>query len=133
MSNAASNLVARVMLALSAAGATVWRNNVGLGWAGKHVSTDNRTGLTVLANARPVKFGLAKGSGDLIGFAPVTITPDMVGQTLPVFGSWEVKSGTGRPSKDQTNFRAFVVDAGGIGAVVHSPEEAVQSLKLRGE
>lgn len=128
---ASSNLVASVMLALSAAGATVWRNNVGLGWSGKHVSTDAKTGITILADARPVRFGLVKGSGDLIGFAPVTITPDMVGKTLPVFGSWEVKYGTGRASPDQAKFRAFVADAGGIGAVVRSPEDAAATLNFQ--
>lgn len=119
----------RVMLALSNAGALVFRNNVGLGWTGALVEHDRATGRVILKNARPVKFGLFKGSGDVIGGVPVEITPDMVGKTVLVFGSWEVKDGSGRPSKDQRHFAQAIAANGGIGVIVRSEDDARQSIK----
>lgn len=118
----------RVLMALSAAGVLAFRNNVGMGWTGKFVSRDERTGLTTLSNARPVKFGLCVGSGDIIGGVPTVITSDMVGKTLLVFGSWEVKDGAGRPTKDQKNFAEVIAANGGIGVVVRSEADARMSI-----
>jgi ribosomal protein S19 len=42
--------------------------------------------------ADPVQFGLCKGSADLIGWKRVTVTPEMVGSTVAVFTSIEVKT-----------------------------------------
>jgi len=55
---------------------------------------DPRTG-------RPVQFGLAKGSADLVGWKTIEVTPDMVGQRLAVFASIEVKTPTGKPTAYQ--------------------------------
>lgn len=123
-----SNIQREIMLASSALGsATLFRNNVGLGWTGRTISV-GESGRVVLADARPVKFGLCKGSGDLIGWRTVTITPEMVGRTVAVFASLEVKTKTGRVSPEQANFRAAVERAGGIAAVVRSDAEAVAAL-----
>jgi hypothetical protein len=60
----------------------------------------NNTGVLHDKNDRPVRYGLANESAavnkvlksaDLIGWQSVTITADMVGQTLAVFLSVEVK------------------------------------------
>jgi len=40
----------------------------------------NNTGTLRDQNGRPVSFGLAKGSSDLIGWTTRTITPDMIGR-----------------------------------------------------
>lgn len=79
-------------------GARVWRNNVG-------VLPDKR--------GVPVRYGLATGSSDLIGFVPVTITPDMVGQTVAVFVSVETKAGKGRATREQAAWIAMVQRFGG--------------------
>jgi hypothetical protein len=60
----------------------------------------NNSGVLPDRNERPVRYGLANESAavnrvlksaDLIGWQSVTVTADMVGQTLAVFLSVEVK------------------------------------------
>ena len=79
---------------------------------------DPRTG-------RPVQFGLAKGSADLVGWKTVEVTPDMVGQRVAVFTSIEVKTPTGRPTQYQRAWLEAVDNAGGIAGVARSVEDAV--------
>lgn len=85
----------------------------------------NNTGTLLDRNGRPVQFGLAKGSADLIGWTTRTITPDMVGQQVAVFTSIEVKSATGRLRPDQRQWMEAVQAAGGIAGVARSVEDAV--------
>jgi hypothetical protein len=84
----------------------------------------NNTGTLYDRQGRPVAFGLAKGSADLIGWTTRTITPDMVGQQVAVFTSLEVKTPTGRVSPEQRQWLEAVQAAGGIAGVVRSVEEA---------
>ena len=65
-----------------------------------------------------------KGSADLIGWSSVTITADMVGQTVAVFTSIEVKSATGRLRPEQRQWLEAVQAAGGIAGVARSVEDA---------
>ena len=85
----------------------------------------NNTGTLLDRNGRPVQFGLAKGSADLIGWTTRTITPDMVGQRIAVFTSIEVKNATGRLRPDQRQWMEAVQAAGGIAGVARSVEDAV--------
>jgi len=80
---------------------------------------DPRTG-------RLVTFGLAKGSADLIGWRTVVVTPEMVGTTLAVFLSIEVKTPTGRLTPQQHNWQAAVLAAGGIAGVARSVPDALR-------
>jgi len=80
---------------------------------------DPRTG-------RLVTFGLAKGSADLIGWRTVVITPEMVGTTLAVFLSIEVKTPSGRLSPFQRNWQAAVQQAGGISGIARSVSDALR-------
>ena len=82
---------------------------------------DPRTG-------RPVQFGLAKGSAELIGWTTVTITPDMIGTEIAQFVSLEVKGPKGRLSPVQKAWAACVQKAGGLVGVCRSPEEAKRFL-----
>lgn len=116
-----------IALALSKAGATVFRNNTGMGWTGE--SFVNRQGDRVIKNARPLHAGLTKGSSDLIGWKSVLVTPDMVGKTIAVFLAVEVKTGSGRATKEQLNFIDQVRKAGGIAGIARTPEEAVLLLQ----
>ena len=86
----------------------------------------NNTGTLRDANGRPVTFGLAVGSADLIGWRTVTITPDMVGQRVAVFTSIEVKSATGRLRPEQRQWLEAVQAAGGIAGVARSVEDAAR-------
>lgn len=84
----------------------------------------NNTGTLRDQHGRPVQFGLAKGSADLIGWRTVTVTPDMVGQQVAVFTSIEVKTPTGRLRPEQQQWLDAVQGAGGIAGVARSVEDA---------
>jgi hypothetical protein len=90
----------------------------------------NNTGTLRDQHGRPVTFGLAKGSADLIGWTTRVITPDMVGQRVAVFASIEVKSQTGRLTPEQRQWLAAVEQAGGIAGVARSVEDAEAVLRI---
>ena len=93
----------------------------------------NNTGTLRDANGRPVTFGLCKGSADLIGWSTRTITPEMVGQTVAIFASIEVKAASGgRIRPEQQQWLAAVQAAGGIAAVARSVADC-KRLGLTGE
>ena len=118
----------RARLAASQRGlATLFRNNVGVGWAGKSTRLSN--GDVLIKNPRPLRAGLCVGSGDTIGWRTVIITPEMVGRPVAVFVSAEFKTETGRAAPEQLHFAQAVTAAGGIGCIVRSPEELVAALE----
>jgi hypothetical protein len=91
----------------------LFRNNVG--------ALEDKTG-------RIVRYGLCKGSSDLIGWHTVEITPDMVGQRVAVFVALEVKD-KGRLTQEQATFLEVVRRAGGIAAEVRSVDDAEAALR----
>ena len=85
MSHSEARVQQEIRLSATLTGSNLWRNNVG--------ALKDERGI-------PVRYGLANDSSamnkslkssDLIGATPITITPDMVGQTVAVFTSIEVK------------------------------------------
>lgn len=104
----------RIRLAASRFGARLLRNNVGV--------LRDRGG-------RYVHYGLCAGSSDLIGWMPVTITPNMVGSRIAVFLAVEVKAARGRVTPEQEDFLRAVNQAGGVAFVAHSEEEAISQLQ----
>lgn len=109
-------------------GVVLWRNNVG--------AFQSKTGTWVrvgLANDSKQMNAVLK-SADLIGWTPIEITPDMVGQTVAVFTSIEVKEEGYRPSGKkqlahyaaQEKWRDGVLRDGGIAGIVDSSEAAGQ-------
>ena len=115
MSNKETTLQQEIRLALGQLPALrMFRNQVGQ-------LPDMRTG-------RPVQFGLAKGSSDLIGFKTIEVTSDMVGQKLAVFTSIEVKTAKGKLSPMQHNWLSCVNKAGGITGVARSVQDAIQII-----
>jgi hypothetical protein len=82
----------------------------------------NNVGATKVGN-RFIKYGLGKGSSDLIGWTTVEITPDMVGQKVAVFTAVELKTVNDRSSPEQRNFVQRVHDAGGLAGIVYNEEE----------
>lgn len=110
------------MLAVTKFG-RIFRNNVGTAWAGKAKQT-NSNGVYI-ENARPFHGGLCKGSSDLIGWTRATIS----GKSVAIFTAIEVKTETGKPSKEQLQFIKTVNDAGGIAGICRSESEAVQLIQ----
>ena len=109
--NQETDLQQRVRLALGLRpDLKLFRNNCGS-------LPDPRTG-------RPVQFGLARGSADLIGWRTVTVTPEMVGQRIAIFTSIEVKTPTGRLTPAQSAWLGAVHGAGGIAGVARSVRDA---------
>lgn len=105
----------RILLALSSEGATVWRQNTGLAWVGDAVKLAN--GDVLLRNPRRLHVGLCKGSSDIIGLYK--------GRFLAP----EVKTATGRVTKEQENFIRVVNENGGSAGVVRSVGDALNLLK----
>jgi len=84
-----STIGKKIQVALSKAGARVWRNNVGLAWVGRdiiHIGPD-----VIIKDARPFRGGLCEGSSDYIGLVQKIVTQDMVGKKYAVFVACEVK------------------------------------------
>ncbi len=122
----------RILLACGSGDTRLWRNNVGTGWAGQatKVTTGNlraaaaalRPGDVVIRQGRPLHAGLCVGSSDLIGYRRV----DGVAQ----FVALEVKSATGRPTAQQTQFLNHITGAGGCAGIVRSVDDALTVLRL---
>jgi hypothetical protein len=126
MAGAESNISNRILKAASRAGARLFRQNVGQAWTGDAVKLPN--GDLLLRNPRPVRMGLCTGSSDLIGWKPVTVTPEMVGQVIAAFTAVVVKSKSGRLRPEQQHFIDVVREAGGIAGVARHEDEALQLL-----
>jgi hypothetical protein len=115
MGVAESNIFNEVCIKASTLFGRLFRNNVGSGFA--------------LHGGHYIEFGLCKGSGDGIGWFPVKITPEMVGKTLAVFASIEVKTPAAYAKKDhnmkseQRNWMDFVNSQGGFACCVCSEEQ----------
>lgn len=84
----------------------------------------NNVGAAKDAAGRLVRYGLAKGSADLIGWVSKEITSADIGKTIAQFASIEVKSATGAVRPEQTNWAQVVTDAGGIAGVARSVSDA---------
>ena len=90
----------------------------------------NHTGALVDQQGRFVRFGLCKGSSDLIGLRSLEVTPEMVGQRFAQFVALEVKTATGVVSSEQRAFLQLVQQLGGVAAVCRSIEQAQAVLDL---
>jgi hypothetical protein len=105
----------RIRLACGRGPVRLWRNN---------------TGALVDQQGRFVRFGLCKGSSDLIGLRSLEITPELVGQRIAQFVALEIKSNSGVVSPEQRAFLQAVQDLGGLAAVCRSVQQAQAVLRL---
>lgn len=103
----------RIRLACGRGPVRLWRNN---------------TGALVDQQGRFARFGLCKGSSDLIGLRSLEITPELVGQRIAQFVALEVKTPQGTISPEQRAFLRLVEKLGGVAAVCRSVDEAEQVL-----
>lgn len=114
--NEETKLMRRIMLDLTAAGCLVFRNETAGAYVGKVIHKDAR--IVTLANAQLMTFGLAVGSADIIGIHKAT------GRFL----AFEVKTPTGRATKEQLNFIEQVRAANGVAGIVRSTQDALDLL-----
>ena len=105
-----------ILMALSKAGCLVFRNESAGAWVGKVLHKD--ANQVTLTDARMIRFGLAVGSADIIGIAPC-------GRFLAI----EIKTSTGRPTKEQLRFIEAVNNAGGIAGIARSVEDALKLIR----
>ncbi len=114
---------------------TFFRSNVGSAWTGDEIIKLGGGGV-LIPKARPFNTGLPQGFSDIIGVVPVFITHDMVGRTLGVFTSIEVKTPAGRVTAEQEQFLSVMSGRGALAGVARSVEDAVrivQALGYRGD
>ncbi len=97
--------------------ARLFRNDNGVGYVGGKLKR-TRDNDRVLVGGRPIKYGLQPGSGDLIGWTPVMITQEMVGQRVAVFTSIEAKTEGDTVKAEQRAWARRVRCAGGIARIV---------------
>ena len=115
-----------VLTAVSGLGARLFRVNTGQAWAGKaEIQGPN----VFIRNAYPIRMGLCTGGSDLVGWTPVTITPEMVGMRVAVFTAVELKVGRTATTADQDRFLARVRESGGAAGVARSVADAVDLVR----
>ncbi len=88
----------------------LFRTNSGMGWAGKSTKKGE---FTIIKNARPFH-GMPEGWPDLTGWTQVEITPEMVGRTVAIFTTVEVKTGKLKLTEKQSGFKNLIERMGGI-------------------
>lgn len=116
-----ADIMRRLMKLATNLGSRMFRNNTAQAWVGE--MRKNRDGSITLKNPRPLHAGLCVGSSDLVGWTPVRITQDMVGDTVAVFTAVEVKTQTGRATDDQKKFIAAVQSAGGYAGIARNDQD----------
>lgn len=114
--NEETKLMRLIMVALTQADCLVFRNETAGAYVGRVIHKDAR--IVTLQNAMLMTFGLCVGSSDIIGIHKPT------GRFLAV----EVKTKTGRASKEQINFIEQVRAANGIAGLARSVQEALDLL-----
>jgi hypothetical protein len=103
-----STILKQVMLRASEHGDVVFRNNVGIAFQ---------------PNGQVIRYGLATGSSDLIGWRSKVVTQDMVGKKVAVFLAIETKTKKGKATEEQKNFLGVVDAAGGIAILARTPDD----------
>lgn len=83
----------------------------------------NNVGAFKAPDGRVIHYGLITGSGDLIGWRSLTITPDMVGRHIAQFMSIEVKAPKGVVRPEQQVWADNVRKAGGIAIIARSVDD----------
>lgn len=126
---AEKDLINQVLLSYTENGNRLFRQNTGVAWAGAFYKSPMKTTVTinpedvVVRNARMLRAGLCRGSSDLVGWRRLTITPEMIGQTIAQFSAIEVKYGRTKTTAEQINFIEQVNKSGGHGKIIYSLED----------
>lgn len=113
------NIKAQIQIELSKTHRVrLFNQPAGMAWMGEIVAKD-QTFIT-LKDFRPVKFGLAPGSSDLIGWQTMENELGRIARFIAI----EVKSQRGRVTEQQKRFIEAVIQAGGRAGVARSVDEA---------
>lgn len=113
------NIKAQIQIALSKNHRIrLFNQPAGMAWMGEVVSKDQE--FITLRDHRPVKFGLAPGSSDLIGWQQILTESGWIARFIAI----ETKSARGRVSEQQQRFIDAVNNAGGRAGVARSIAEA---------
>lgn len=99
-----NDIMHQIMIDLSSNGCLVLRNNTGV--------------FRTMDGSRTVKAGLGKGTSDLVGLC-----------ADGVFFAIEVKTKTGRATKDQINFIKAVQQRGGRAGIARDSDEALKIIQ----
>jgi len=113
--NLETNIQNSILLGLSGSGHLVWRNQVGV-FRGAH-------------DERRIRVGVP-GQGDIMAVVPVTVTEDMVGQTIGLAVNIEVKTerkGSAQ-SAQQKRWEGAWRERGGLYLIARSSDEAASIL-----
>lgn len=128
-------LLNKLMLAATAAGARLFRNNVGKAWVGqstrfaREMTVRVMPGDVLIRDARVFHGGLAKGSADLIGWVPRVIRQEDVGKRVAMFASVEAKTPGVPVQKEQQAWQLRVQADGGLGLIVWNEGELASVLE----
>lgn len=114
MPTSEADILRAILLESSRLGVTLFRNQVG---------------RYQLADGRWLSSGLCVGSPDLVGWTPLTITPEHVGRRLAVFTGVEVKTDRGQVRPEQRAFLAALERDGAVAGVARSVADLVAMLK----
>jgi hypothetical protein len=119
---AEADIQADIQLAIGALpGVRVFRNTVGFGWQGEEIRRLRTPTTITILRPRPVTFGLAPDSSDLIGWCQ--------GRFLAL----EVKTDTGRVTPGQQRFIDAVRATGGCAGIVRSVDDALRIINQRSQ
>lgn len=139
MGSAETSVFRKLQVNVSPLGWRLFRNLVGGAWMGRvteeRMLDDHGKPLHMveLINAFHVTTGLGTGSSDAVGWRPVVITQEMVGQTLAQFVAAELKTiGYKKVTDEQRNFLQQVADAGGLAMIVKEVKDGeieIQEVK----
>lgn len=118
-------------------GLIIWNHPTGVGFPAGPLQqariTRDMVGMT-FADAlyklgiRPITYG-QPGSGDIIGAREITISPDMVGNTIGQAVAIEVKTPTGRQPQQQKIFQKVWQALGGLFILARSSDDVRQGLE----
>lgn len=106
---------------------TCFRVNVGQAYVGDKIIKNPDRSIKII-NPRMFNTGLPKGFSDLLVITPIIITPEMINQQFARAGFLEIKTVTGRPTKDQLNFIEQMKKLGARAGVARSIEDVIQIL-----
>lgn len=90
----------------------------------------NRAGVLPIRD-RYIKYGLADGVSDIIGFRSEVVDSSWIGRHVAVFFGVEVKTGRrSRLSADQVGFLTILAQLGGYSGVARSVDDALRILRV---